>query len=240
MPLVDTWQFLRRYVAAPQQVGAVLPSSRWLAAALTAPFAARTAPAVVLEVGAGTGPITRRLGQLLGPDDRLDVCEIDPKFAGWLEQTLLASGRLGQARAEGRVRLLRCPVQDIDAECHYDFVISGLPLNGFDSVEVETILNAIQRSIKPGGTFSYFEYVGLRRLMTIAPNPKDRLRMRATNAVLNGRIHSYQVARQTVLANFPPAHARHWRFEPADGTARPAPADLQKTAVCHPNDDPIR
>ena len=215
MSLIESWHFLRRLVVAPQQVGAVLPSSRWLVAALTSPFAARTAPARVLEVGAGTGPVTRRLARLLGRQDRLDICEIDLKFIRLIEQTLLIGGPLAAARAQGRVGLLHCPVQEIDAEDRYDFVISSLPLNSLDTGDVEMILDAIQRSLKPGGIFSYFEYVGARRLLSVSPNRRLRRRIRATSSVLDRRIRSHQVARRTVLANIPPAHARHWQFEPA-------------------------
>jgi phospholipid N-methyltransferase len=214
MQLAEPLRFLKRYVASPKQVGALLPSSRWLAGALTAPFARRTGPARVLEVGAGTGPVTRRLGKLLGPEDHLDICEIDDKFVRILEQTLLGSGPLAHARAEGRVHLLHCPVQDIDAPESYDYIVSGLPLNAFTSSEVEVILDAIQRNLKPGGIFSYFEYVGARLLLRVSPDGRARRRVRAVSSLLDRRIRRHQVARHTVWANVPPAHARHWQFQP--------------------------
>lgn len=215
MPLAERLHFLQRYLVSPRQVGALWPSSRWLARALAAPFAQRSRPAWVLEVGAGTGPVTRRLAALLGPADRLDICEIDDKFVHILEETMLGSGSLADARAEGRVNLLHCPVQTIDAPARYDYIISGLPLNAFDSAEVETILDAIQRNLKPGGVFSYFEYVGARLLLRVSPNGRSRRRIRATSSILDRRIRRHQIAKRTVWANFPPAHARHWQFEPA-------------------------
>jgi phospholipid N-methyltransferase len=224
MSLIESWHLLRRAIAAPERVGAVLPSSRWLASALTAPFSRRQAPARVLEVGAGTGPVTRRLARLLGPADRLDICEVDAKFVRLLQRTVLAAGPLAHAHAQGRVRLLHCPVQDIEAADRYDYVISGVPLNALASGEVETILNAIERSLRPGGVFSYFEYVGARRLLSVSPDRRARRRIRAINRVLNRRIRSHQVARRVVLANIPPAHARHWRFEPAGEEKLPEPA----------------
>ncbi len=223
MSLTESWHFLRRLVVAPQQVGAVLPSSRWLVSALTGPFAARMGPAKVLEVGAGTGPVTRRLASLLGPQDRLDICEVDAKFVRLLQRTVLATGPLADAQCQGRVRLLHGPVQEIDGQDYYDYVISGLPLNALATAEVEMILAAIERCLKPGGMFSYFEYVGARRLLSVWPMRRSRRRIRATSSVLDRRIRSHQVARHTVLANIPPAHARHWQFESAAG-APPAEA----------------
>jgi phospholipid N-methyltransferase len=204
---------LRRYVAEPTAVGAVAPSSRWLVDALTAPVAARSGPAKILEVGAGTGPVTRRLGALLGPDDLLDICEIDPTFIRILEETVLASGALAEARCQGRVRLLHCRLQEISRGDGYDYIIAGLPLTGFEPQEVQEVLKTIQRSLRPGGVFSYFEYVGLRRLARLAPQRRARRRARVVSRLLDEHIRSFEIARRVVVRNLPPAHARHWRFD---------------------------
>lgn len=210
--------FLRRYVSEPTTVGAVVPSSRWLVDALTAPLTARSAPSSILEVGAGTGAVTRRLAALLGPEDRLDICEVDPTFVRILEKTVLASGPLAAARRQGRVRLLHCPLQEIDTTSRYDYVISGLPLTALGSRDVEAILATIRVSLRPGGVFSYFEYVGLRRLAGLSPRRRSRRRVRAVSRLLDRHIRSYQVARHTVVRNVPPAHARHWRFDAPETT----------------------
>lgn len=208
--------FLQRFLADPQQVGSVLPSSRRLAAALTKPFADRSKPARVLEAGAGTGPITRRLADLLGPDDHLDICEVDDRFVELLQHRLLATGPLADAHRQGRVRLLHCPVQDIQAGDPYDFIISGLPLNGFEPQVVVTVLDTFQTLLRPGGILSFFEYVGARHLLGLSPRRASRRRIRAVSRLLDTRIAAHQVDRHTVLANFPPAHARHWQFDSAD------------------------
>lgn len=208
--------FLRRFLKAPRQVGSLLPSSRRLTVALTKPFAERSTPARVLEAGAGTGPITRRLGDLLGPDDHLDICEVDDHFVKLLKRRVLATGPLAGAQRQGRVRLLHCPVQDIQAQNQYDFIISGLPLNGFDPQEVMTVLDTYKHLLRPGGVLSYFEYVGARRLLRYSPRQTSRRRIRAVSRLLDTGIAAHQVQRHTVLANFPPAHARHWRFDTAD------------------------
>ena len=211
--VVEPVAFLRRYFAEPTSIGAVVPSSRWLVEALTAPVAARSEPASILEVGAGTGSVTRRLAALLGPEDRLDICEVDPTFVRILEKTLLSSGPLALARREGRVRLLHCPLQEIDTVGRYDYVISGLPLTAFARREVKAVLETIRLNLRPGGVFSYFEYVGLRRLARLSPRRRSRRRVRAVSRLLDQQIRDHQVARRTVVRNLPPAHARHWRFE---------------------------
>lgn len=214
MPISEAVKFLKLYMREPSVVGAVAPSSKYLAAALARPFAHRTAPSRVLEIGAGTGRVTRRIVQLLGLEDHLDICEIQSAFAELIEAQVLASPPAVQARAQGRIRLLRCPAQDIVDPIGYDFVISGLPFTAFQPELVETILAAVRRNLRPGGVFSYFEYLALRGLKRTFSRGRNGRRIRAVSALLDRHIRDYQFDRQTVLLNIPPAYARHWRFQP--------------------------
>ncbi|MCH8966052.1 MAG: class I SAM-dependent methyltransferase [Planctomycetes bacterium] len=207
------WRFLRNYFNDRTCVGAVAPSSRLLAEALCTPFRRRAHPAKVLEVGAGTGAITRHLGSLLGDQDELDICELKSAFVDVLEQTVLTGPNLAPAVAEGRVRLLRAPIQDLQSEREYDFVISGLPLTAFELRDVKSVFKVIRRCLKPGGVFSYFEYVGLRRTSRTLTVGSQRKRIRYVSAYLSRRIRAHEFDRQTVLRNFPPAYARHLRFD---------------------------
>ena len=220
MSMSGRLRFLHRYLTVPHIVGAVAPSSAQMAEALVAPFAKRREPADVLEVGAGTGAVTRVIGQHLGPADRLDVCEIEPALADVLDREVLNEGPLAAARAEGRVRLIRGPVQQLHAPAAYDFIIAGLPFTAFTVADVREILRVIQRCLKPGGTFSYFEYVGLRRLACAAAMLSGRIRVRRVSAYLNRRIAAHQVGITTVWCNLPPAHARHWQFDDSAVPAR--------------------
>ncbi|MBQ0919003.1 MAG: hypothetical protein Q7U09_11165 [Hydrogenophaga sp.] len=67
----------------PRRVGAIAPASRALAQAVC-DEALRGAPGVLIEVGAGTGAITRRLATAARALDRFVVYELDPDFAGLL------------------------------------------------------------------------------------------------------------------------------------------------------------
>ena len=189
------------------------PSSRALAAALCNPFRQRVSAATVLEVGAGTGAVTRYLGALLGSEDELDICEVEPDFADIIERDVLTRGEFAPAIAEGRVRIMRVPVQELTHENRYDFIISGLPLNAFELRDVKDIFNVVRRSLKPGGVFSYFEYVGLRRTTRAFAVGKQRKRILTVSTYLSHRIRKHQFDRRTVLQNLPPAHARYLRFD---------------------------
>lgn len=54
------WQFLREYLSTPDTIGAIAPSSRHLAAAMTASIDFDKARCIV-EYGAGTGVFTRKV-----------------------------------------------------------------------------------------------------------------------------------------------------------------------------------
>ena len=172
-------------------------------------------PAKILEVGAGTGAITKHLGRLLRSTDTLDVCEIRPDFVDVIERDVLSLPEFIPAVEQGRVRLICKPVQEIPAEHNYDFVISALPFTAFQLDDVQSIFDVIRRCLKPEGVFSYFEYVGFRRTTRALLLGRERARIRSVSSFLNQRIRSHQFARRTVLQNVPPAHARHLRFEAA-------------------------
>jgi phospholipid N-methyltransferase len=207
------WRFLSRYFRSPNTVGAIAPSSRALAVAVCGPFRNAKRPASVLEIGAGTGAVTRYLGTLLGPADRLDICEISQDFADILERDLLSGSLFADAVAEGRVRLLRQAVQKLPPSNRYDFIISGLPLTSFELRDVEEVFAVIRRSLNPGGVFSYFEYVALRRTSRALALGKRRRRIRDVSRFLAKNIRQHQFAHQMIMPNFPPAHVRHLRFK---------------------------
>jgi len=212
MALPHPIEFFRSYMREPNVVGAVTPSSRALAAAICEPFRRFEGPARVLEVGAGTGPITRYLGTILDDDDELDICEIQPVFARILSEQVLTNPDFAPRVAAGRVRLYPQPVQSLPYESRYDFVISGLPLTAFELPLVEQVFAVIRRALKPGGVVSYFEYVGLRRLSRALAIGKKRARIREVSSFLTDNIRRHQFQCRTILRNLPPAHARHLRF----------------------------
>lgn len=212
MPLEARLRFLKGYLWSPAQVGAIGPSSRALAAALCEPFRRFSGYARVLEVGAGTGAVTRHLGSLLSATDELDICEINADFADILEHDVLTHADLAPGVAAGRVRLLCSAVQELTYENRYDFVISGLPLTAFELSEVQEVFGVIRRCLKPGGVFSYFEYLALRKTSRLFSRGPRRTRIRAVSAYLSRNIRDHQFERRTVLQNLPPAYARHLRF----------------------------
>lgn len=212
MAIADRWQFLKHYFAEPQKVGALAPSSPALADALCRPFSQRTAPARILEVGAGTGAITRRICELLGDEDHLDICEMESELADILEKRVLSEPRADRAHAQGRIRLMRIPIQELAEDERYDFIISGLPLTAFDLRDVRQAFQIMKRCLKPEGTLSYYEYMVLRRVSRTLALGSKRRRIHRVSAYLNRTIKAHEFRHDLVFGNFPPARARHLRF----------------------------
>lgn len=223
MSLGRSLTFLRRAIAAPTTTGAVAPSSQRLARVLAAPFVNRTHPARVLEVGAGTGAFTRYIGKHLGPEDEFDICEIQPELADLIERDVLSTGPLAKGRAEGRVRLIRDRVETIDAPGQYDFIICGLPFTAFAPRDVHRILKLLERNLKPGGVFSYFEYRAMRRLACTFLRGDGGKRARRVSRMMDRRIARHEVGRDMVWRNLPPAYGRHWVFKNHAAASDPTP-----------------
>ena len=79
------WLFFRRFLAHPVRLASILESSPALSR-LVAGQLTRDADEYVVELGAGTGPITRAFLAAGVPADRLIAVEIDTQMASFLRQ----------------------------------------------------------------------------------------------------------------------------------------------------------
>jgi phospholipid N-methyltransferase len=99
----------------------------------------------------------------------------------------------------------------------YDFIVSGLPINNFPVAQVREVFRTYKRLLKPGGTLSFFEYVLIRQLKSPFVNRRERRRLYGVGRVVERYLRDFQIRRQQVWFNFPPAYARHLRFKPNAG-----------------------
>jgi len=204
--------FFREYRRHVCTTGALLPSSRFLARALVSELRRPRGPSRILEVGPGTGSVTREILRYLGPDDRLDAVEINGHFVSLLNRRIHNEWPFNRHRDQ--IEVIQAAVEELAGEAVYDFIVSGLPLNNFPVAQVREIFRAYNRLLKPGGTLTYYEYVLIRQLKTPFVNRRERRRLYRVGRVVGGYIRSYQVRRQQVLINVPPAIVRHLRLKP--------------------------
>jgi phospholipid N-methyltransferase len=174
--LLDHRVFFQEFRRHYHTTGAIAPSSRWLAAALARYVREPGSDRRVLEVGPGTGAVTRAIVAALAPGDRFDLVELNDSFVARLREKFTSDPSF-QAVAD-RSQILHQRVEDLPPEPQYNLVISGLPLNNFSVEDVERILAALEKVIKPGGTLSFFEYVAIRRAKGMVSRAADRQRLR--------------------------------------------------------------
>jgi len=211
---VECGDFFRESRRHFRDTGALLPSSRFLAHALVAELRKRRGPSRILEVGPGTGSVTFQILRHLVPGDQLDLVEINEHFIRLLKRRFEVEWKFWRRRDQ--VRLLHSAVEDVEGEAQYDYIISGLPLNNFPVGQVRDIYRTYSRLLRPGGTLTYYEYVWIRQLKTPFADRRERRRLYRVGRVVGDYIRAFQVRRQRVLMNVPPAVVRHLRLRPTE------------------------
>lgn len=185
-PVSNPWMFFRRWIANPLQMGSIIPSSPALCRRVVAQVR-RTPDEAIVELGAGTGVISRALLDSGVPPERLFVVEIVPDMAHHLRRVLP-----GVNVIEGDAM----QVKDlIPAHWHgrIGSVICGIPMVMLPLPVQRRIVEAVE-SIAPGRGFLHFTYCAT------SPLPTAKLG-------LKGKREAW-----TPL-NFPPASV--WRYTPA-------------------------
>jgi phosphatidylethanolamine/phosphatidyl-N-methylethanolamine N-methyltransferase len=212
----DHVEFFRQFRTQFHTTGAIAPSSRHLARAMTRHIAQARGPANILEVGPGTGAVTRRILRLLKAGDRLDLVELNESFADLLRQRFQSDPVFKPAAGQSRVHV--CGIEAFESDVRYDFIVSGLPFNNFSPAFVEQVLESLFELLAPGGILSFFEYMYVRPLRMIVSGPTERTRLGELDRVLNAVLARHGISRDAVFLNMPPAWVQHLRKE------RPEPA----------------
>ena len=158
--------FFRRWIANPLKVGALLPSSPALARVVARNVDIGPEDAVI-EVGAGTGSITKALiasGKI--PPERLFVIEIDADMCTYLRKQLPHvqvihgdAGRLAEivpSRWHGKVST----------------VVSGIPMITLPFAAQQRLIRSWFSIMKPGGKMLQYTY------SLVSPIPEDKLDLR--------------------------------------------------------------
>ena len=193
------------------EVGSIIPSSQAVARAMTAALRSRPSPRRILEVGAGTGPITARIARLMRPGDHLDVYEINPRFTAYLERRFEREERF--ARVRDQVTIHTAGIETIEPIPQYDIIISAIPFTNFPPEMVETFLETYRTILRPDGVLTYIEFAFGKAILGRFSKRPDRERIRAVAQVLKRYQDAYQFRHRFVPLNAPPARIRSLRFD---------------------------
>jgi len=205
----DHFEFLRQFGAQFHTTGAIAPSSRRLARAITRHVDCTKRPVRILEVGPGTGAFTRRLVGMLRAEDVLDLVELNPTFAALLQERFRSDPAFQRVATQSKVHL--CGIESFRPEGQYDHIICGLPFNNFSAEFVEQVFATFFGLLAPGGTLSYFEYMYVRPLRRLVAGRPERTRLTRLDTVLKSYLAGHRLGRDWVFLNVPPAWAQHLR-----------------------------
>lgn len=146
--------FFRGFLRSPEQVGSIIPSSRFLERRIINMAELEQAQCVV-ELGPGTGGTTRAILEGMNPKARLLTIELDPKFSEILNE-------IGDARLFPHTGSA-ADLANILAEYELpapDVVISGIPFSTMPEAIGTAIIEAIRDSLAPGGRFLAYQFRG--------------------------------------------------------------------------------
>jgi phospholipid N-methyltransferase len=199
-------QFLRNY----ETTGSVIPSGRALGRALCRYVGDGHVRQKILEAGPGTGAVTGCIIDRMRHDDELWMVELNPTFAAHLRSAF--DHKPAFRSAADRCHLIEGSVQQLGSEGQFDLVISGLPLNNFSTADVQDILQAYAKLLKPGGILSFFQYILIRPAKMFVSVGPERDRLKGVGDAIEGVLGQREFAREWVWVNVPPAWVHHIRF----------------------------
>jgi phosphatidylethanolamine/phosphatidyl-N-methylethanolamine N-methyltransferase len=180
----DVTLFLRRWVANPLQMGSIIPSSPRLGE-LIARQIDRQSDSLVLELGAGTGAITKSLiNEGISPK-RIAVVEIVPEMADHLRTKFPKTTVLQADAFNLPIHLLKETAAEIGT------VICGIPLVLLNEAKQRQFIQQVE-AVAPGRGFLLYTYC------ITSPLPYRTLGLEARRLAW------------TPL-NFPPASVWHYR-----------------------------
>jgi phosphatidylethanolamine/phosphatidyl-N-methylethanolamine N-methyltransferase len=183
-----------RFLRSPRNIGAIAPSSPVLARAMVRDVDLGGGAVRVVELGPGTGAFTSAIVSRLGPSARYLAIDREAAFVERLRELwpqiecVCASAAMLPALAADRGL---APV---------DHIISGLPFASLPGAVTTQILDGIEQTLRPGGTFTTFQYVHAYGLPPAVAFRHD----------INRRMGG-QPTRRLVVWNIPPAFVLTWK-----------------------------
>jgi phosphatidylethanolamine/phosphatidyl-N-methylethanolamine N-methyltransferase len=142
--------FFGKFLRHGTKIASLAPSSPWLSRTTVRNINWPRAR-VIVELGAGTGPITKVLAERAHPECKVIALERDPDFARLLRERF--GGQANMEIVEGDVRDLDAILgaRGIDRA---DFIISGLPVPSFPKDLQRDLFRTVKRFLAPEGTYN--------------------------------------------------------------------------------------
>lgn len=147
----DWWLVVRKFLSQGTAIASIAPSSRFMARSIIRGIDWDKAK-VVVELGAGTGPITKELLKRVKPGTRAIIVEREPEFVERLRKHFPKEKYPQAEIVQGDAAFYEKMLDDlgIDKACH---VLSGLPLPSFPKDLRDNVLAAVMNRLAESGSF---------------------------------------------------------------------------------------
>jgi phosphatidylethanolamine/phosphatidyl-N-methylethanolamine N-methyltransferase len=145
-------KFLKNFIKSPGTIGAILPSSPFLAKLITSDIGLKKASAII-ELGPGTGVFTSHVLNIKRADSKFFVVELNREFYDTFKQKF-PSVKIYNENATKLSAMVK--LEKIDS---VDVIICGLPWASFPAQLQDDLLNAILDVLGPGACFTTFAYL---------------------------------------------------------------------------------
>lgn len=185
-------RFIKGMLRQPLKTGALVPSSRYLAKEILRHFPDNQKK-VVVEFGAGTGAITKRIQDRMDEQQYLGF-ELNTAFIHHVQKQLPAMEICPKSAESFKEELTK---RNLDAPT---LIVSGLPWALFPDELQESILSATLDGLEEGGVFSTFAYAHALKLK----------QARSFSEKLKKHFHEVKVSK-VIWRNLPPAVIYHCR-----------------------------
>jgi len=145
--------FLKQFWQEKKMVGAMSPSSRYLAHKMLRNIDFKKSR-VIVELGPGTGVFTKKILEEMSQEAKLLVFELNDTFYEALKAEI----------QDPRMVLIHDSAEHIqrylneESLLHADYVVSSLPLANFPNKLKSAVLNASYDSLKKNGKYIQFQY----------------------------------------------------------------------------------
>lgn len=154
-------QFVVEFIKQPREVGAIAPSSSYLAQKMTPDRLVKDAE-VIVELGAGLGHFTKEIVRKKTNKCTVVIFETNPVFFKELSERyyyrkdiiVLLESATNLTAALGELQIEKI-----------DLIVSGLPFSSFQLEESLTILKGVRECLDDDGTFITFQYSKYRKKM---------------------------------------------------------------------------
>lgn len=143
--------FLQGFLRSPLEVGSVIPSSKYMVSKVVEKVM-ESSPKTIVELGAGTGVITKELYNLLDKSSvQLIIFEKDDKMREELNKTFPEIHIFEDALSLIKI-MEQLHIKEIDC------IVSGLPFSLFPVEKKEEMLSTIYSILKHDGSFVMYQY----------------------------------------------------------------------------------